>query len=130
MTHVRYGAISVLLVASLHAQVERATVTGTVTDQTGAVVPGASVVVHNQETGVEQKSQTNPDGHYTVPYLHPGSYAVVVQKDGFSRARVTGVNLTVGLVATVDVQLSLGTVQNEVRVEAAAVQLEQQSASL
>ena len=117
-------------VAALFAQVEQATVTGTVTDQSGAVVPGAKVVVENTATGVAARTETNSEGNYRVPYLHPGIYDVSVESQGFQKARVAKINLTVGLIATIDVKLEIGAVANEIRVEANAVLLEQQSSSL
>ncbi|MBI3694568.1 MAG: carboxypeptidase regulatory-like domain-containing protein [Acidobacteria bacterium] len=119
-----------LLVSPALAQVEQATITGTVTDSSGAVVPGARVSVTNVKTGVSGETQTNAEGQYRVPYLHPGEYEVVVAKDGFDKARVAGVTLTVGLTATIAVVLKPGALQQEVLVTSSVVQLEQQSASL
>ncbi|MBI4875524.1 MAG: TonB-dependent receptor [Acidobacteria bacterium] len=112
------------------AQVEQATITGTVSDPTGALIPGVQVTVRNRATGVEATTRTNSEGIYRIPYLRPGSYDVSAEAQGFKRARVTELTLTVGLVATVDLALEVGTLQNEVTVTAMAVQLEQQSASL
>ncbi len=126
---------SVFLVFSLTClvvlgQVEQATVTGTVTDPSGAVMPNVRLVVRNSQTGVETATRTNAEGIYRVPYLHPGTYEVSAEAQGFKKARITGVGLTVGLTATVDISLEVGAVQNEVTVTAAAAMLEQQSASL
>jgi hypothetical protein len=57
--------------------------TGHVLDSTGAVVPGAQIVVHNQETGVDTKTVTTGAGVYTVPYLIPGTYTITAIKTGF-----------------------------------------------
>lgn len=123
--------VLVLLFASVSlAQVEQAGITGTVTDQSGAVVPGARVVVKNVRTGVEAATVTNAAGQYTVPYLPPGQYEVTAASKGFTNARVTDLRLTVGLTATLNLALQVGAVQNEVTVTATAVQLEQQTASL
>ncbi len=124
--------LTVLCLASLLAvaQVEQGTLAGTVTDQSGALVPGVRVTARNTQTGVEVSTRTNTEGLYRIPYLHPGTYDVSAEAEGFKKARVTGVNLTVGLTATVDVALEVGAVQNEVTITATAVMLEQQSASL
>ncbi|MDP2996945.1 MAG: carboxypeptidase regulatory-like domain-containing protein, partial [Bryobacterales bacterium] len=122
----------VFLLVSISAltQVEQATLTGTVTDQTGALVPDVRLVVKNRETGVEIATKTNTEGNYRIPYLHPGSYDVSAEAQGFKKARITGVGLTVGLTGTVDIVMEVGTVQAEVTIVANAVMLEQQSASL
>ena len=112
------------------AQVEQATITGTVTDASGAVVPGAVVTATNLRTGVAGNTLTNNEGNYRLPYLPAGEYEVTVSKDGFDKARVAGVNLTVGLVATIDLSLKPGSLQQEVLVTATTVRLEQQNATL
>src|SRR5438876_7732475 len=129
----RLIAIISLAIASAvvcSAQVEQGSITGSVTDQSDALVAGAQVTVRNVRTGVKAVTRTNADGYYSAPYLPPGEYEVAVENSGFKKASVTGVNLTVGLTATINVKLEVGTVQSEVRVEASAVQLEQQSSSL
>ncbi len=127
---VRALLLVVLAASALLCQVEQGSITGIVTDASGAVVPAVRLVVRNVQTGVEAATVANTVGFYTVPYLHPGVYDVSVEAPGFKKARVTGVNLTVGLIATVNVTLEVGAVQNEVTVRATAVMLEQQSSSL
>jgi len=122
--------VFLLVSLSALAQVEQATLTGTVTDQTGALVPDVRVVVKNRETGVEIATKTNTEGNYRIPYLHPGAYDVSAEAQGFKKARITGVSLTVGLTGTVDIVMEVGAVQAEVTIVANAVMLEQQSASL
>ncbi len=117
-------------VLALPAQVEQATIVGTVTDQQGAVIPKAKVIVTNVQTKVAVETQTNQAGYYSVPYLHPGHYEVTVESAGFGKARVSGINLTVGLTATVNVSLEVASVQAEVTVTASGVALEQQTVSL
>src|SRR5262245_60252899 len=112
------------------AQVEQGTITGSVTDQSDALVAGAQVTVRNVRTGVKAVTRTNTEGYYSAPYLPPGEYEIAIENSGFKKASVAGINLTVGLTATINVKLEVGTVQSEVRVEASAVQLEQQSSSL
>jgi hypothetical protein len=112
------------------AQVEQGAITGSVTDESDALIAGAQVTVRNTSTGVSSVTQTNGEGYYSAPYLAPGTYEVSVESSGFKKARTSGINVTVGLTATINVKLEVGAVQNEVRVEASAVQLEQQSSSL
>ncbi|HEV8130953.1 MAG TPA: carboxypeptidase regulatory-like domain-containing protein [Acidobacteriota bacterium] len=112
------------------AQVEQGTITGTVTDPSGAMVPKARVTIRNVQTQVARETQTNDAGQYSVPYLHPGQYEVIVEAPGLARSRVADVNLTVGLTATINVTLTPEVAQTEVTVTANSTQLEQQSASL
>ena len=124
-------ALLLLLLAGVSgAQVEQGTITGSVTDASGAVVPNARVTITNVATGVARETQSAADGHYTAPYLPPGQYEVAVAAQGFDKARVRGVNITVGLTATIDVILKPGSLQQEVTVTAAVVQLEAQTFAL
>lgn len=122
-------AVAALTNVSL-AQVEQATITGTVNDQSGGVILGARVVVTNIKTGVSKETLTNEAGSYRVPYLHPGPYTVTVDQPGFSPARVSDINLSVGLIATINVTLKPGAIEEAVTVISSSIQLEQQSASL
>ncbi len=122
--------VLLLLAIPAWAQVEQAAITGTVTDSTGAVVPGARITITNTRTGVVAETETNAEGHYTRPYLHPGEYELVVAKDGFEKTRLAAVTLTVGLTATIDLALKPGSLLQEVMVTTTAVQLEQQSSTL
>ncbi|MBO0797964.1 MAG: TonB-dependent receptor, partial [Blastocatellia bacterium] len=129
------AALFVLYVFALtsegFAQIDQGTITGTVTDQLGAVIPKARVVVTHTQTQVKRESQTNEDGQYRVPYLPPGQYELTVESQGFKRGRVVGIVLTVGLTATINVSLTAGTLQiDAVTITTTPVQLERQSASL
>ena len=116
-------------VSTAFAQGEQATITGIVTDESGAVIPNARVAVTNIETKVTREAQTNGEGQYRVPYLSPGKYQVTVESQGFSTAQVD-VSLTLGLTATINVPLKAGAVTETVMVEAGGVELERQTASL
>src|ERR1017187_2273008 len=67
--------------------------TGHVLDSTGAVIPAAQVVVHNQATGVDVKTVTTNSGDYTVTYLIPGTYEITVSKEGFATEKKTDILL-------------------------------------
>lgn len=121
---------AVFFATALLSQVEQATVTGTVSDGSGGSIPSAKVAIVNQGTQVRTETVTNETGKYRLPYLPNGVYELLVERDGFDRARVSDIRLTVGLTATVNVVLKTGSVQQEVTVEATAVQLEQESAAL
>jgi hypothetical protein len=121
--------VSLLAVPAL-AQVEQGTVTGRVTDSTGAVIPGADVTLTNSRTRVASRTSSNGEGIYTVPYLPAGEYEVRVESPGMATLTVSRVLLTVGLVATVNAVLKPAGVDAAVTVTATAVQLEQQTGSL
>ena len=70
------------------AQIRSATITGTVTDATGAVVPNADIIVTETATNVSYPSKTDGEGLYTVPYLEAGDYAVTITKAGFEKSTV------------------------------------------
>ena len=94
-------------------------VTGTVTDNTGAVVPGASVKLVDTRTSTEYFGKTAGDGSYRVSDLPPGpGYALTISKDGFQSVSVTNLFLVVAVTTTQDVQLTLGAVQQTVTVTA------------
>jgi Carboxypeptidase regulatory-like domain len=113
------------------AQIDQGTITGTVTDQLGAVVPRALVSVTHTQTRVKRETQTNEEGHYRVPYLPPGQYELTAESQGFTKGRVVGIVLTVGLTATINVSLAPGTLQvDAVTVTATHVQLERETATL
>ena len=101
-----------------------ASVAGTVTDETGAVIPGATVTLVNVERGSEQEGSTNEAGNYVYPDITPGTYTVRVSSDGFATQEITDLDVQVGQRAAVNVELAVGQVTNVVTVEAAAVLLE------
>src|SRR6267143_1367002 len=112
------AAASVVFVSTARAQGEQATITGLVTDESGAVIPNARVAATNVETRVTREAQTNSEGQYRVPYLSPGRYELTVESQGFSTAKLE-LSLTLGLTATIDVPLKAGAVTETVLVEAA-----------
>lgn len=112
------------------AQGERATVTGTVSDSTGAIIPDAAVAIRNTETNVTTRTTTNSAGLFYAPALPPGLYEVTTNKQGFRTNRLSDLRLTVGLTATVTVTLEVGAVTDAVEVTATAVQLEAQTSGL
>ncbi len=104
-----------------------ASVAGTVTDASGAVIPGAVVVLVNVERGAEQELSTNEAGNYAYPDVTPGLYTVRVSSEGFATQEVTDLVVQVGQRVAVNVELAVGQVQDVVTVEAAAVLLETES---
>ena len=94
------------------------TVTGTVTDSTGGVLPGVTVVVKNTETGVQQDVVTDGNGRYQVIYLNPGTYVVTAELSGFKKFVSANTRVGISDVIRVDAMLSAGAVQETVQVTA------------
>jgi len=111
------GILSLLCIArSGKAQETTATISGTVADSTGAVLPGAKLVLLNEDTGVSRTVTTDAAGRYTAPSLSLGNYRVTASLEGFQTAVHTGIVLTVARHAVVDLQLAVGTVAESVEV--------------
>ena len=102
------------------AQVTNASLTGEITDSNGAVLPGARLQVQNTATNTIQTAETNASGVYLVAPLNPGSYKVSVEKQGFDKLVQTGITLTVGQAATLNITLKVGDVKEVVTVTADA----------
>jgi hypothetical protein len=113
-------AFLLALAMPVAAQFTTATLTGTVSDSSGAVVPDAKVVVTNTETGFAQTVQTGADGSYLFPRLPVGKYSLSVDKPGFNPFAQTGITLTVSRTVTQDVSLQVGGTASAVEVTAEA----------
>src|SRR4030095_13812624 len=85
--------IVVVFVNSISAQDFRGTISGTITDPNGAVVPGATVTVKHTETNITSTATSNSDGVYTVPLLSPGAYTVSAAASGFKTSTVENVTV-------------------------------------
>ncbi len=107
------------LAASAFGQVS-ATLSGTVTDQSGAIVQAASVTAKNVETEALRTTQTDAEGHYQFFSLPVGQYEIRSAKAGFTEAVRTGVNLAVGQLASVDMNLKVGETAQQITVNADA----------
>lgn len=90
------------------AQQDLATLTGTISDATGAVVSGATVTIRSEAQAVERTATTSEEGTYTVPQLRPGVYTVVVAQTGFTEATASEVQIGVGQNRTLDFTLTAG----------------------
>jgi len=109
--------ISMLGAGTAAAQTTAAALTGVVTDDSGAAVPGASVTVRNTGTGAVSRATTDAAGRYSLPGLDPGDYEVRVELAGFKTVVRGGVGLRVGGSSTVNVTLNLGQVSEQVIVQ-------------
>ena len=103
----------------LRAQDTAASLTGVVTDATGAAVPGATVELLNPATGQTYKTTTNGVGSYTLTNITPGpGYKETVSRDGFQTAVLTGVYMNISATRTQNVNLATGVVSQTVSVSA------------
>lgn len=124
------AVLAVSLTGSLLMAQGTGSITGVVRDKSGAVVPNATVTVTNVEQGTSVKTTTNGDGEYLQAALLPGTYDISVSAPGFEVFENKGTVLRVSEKARVDALLSVGTVQNTVEVQGAAVQVETESAEV
>ena len=106
-------AVAVLLIfiaalgGAAQAQIKSGAITGVVVDPNGAVVPGANVVVVNQQTNVSATAVTDETGGFNVPYLAPGTYAVRVERTGAGFAKYSRTGITVSTAQTVQIEVRL-----------------------
>jgi hypothetical protein len=118
-----FPALAMILTVNALAQ-STATLTGAVTDPTGAVLPNAQVTVHSLATGTNRVVTTDGAGLYAVPALQPGDYAVNASASGFSTYRVNKVTLNVSQSVTLNMKLALSSAGETVQVESNASQIE------
>ena len=123
-------ALLFLAASGLLGQATTATILGTVSDPSGAAIPGATVQVRNTGTSQTQEVVTDAQGRYRVPELGLGEYEIHTSKQGFSTAVRTGVPLTVGSQTVVDFLLTVGQQQQTVTVEGAVSQVETTSSAV
>ena len=126
----RFIVVGALLLAlPVHSYAQEATLTGTVTDSTGAVLPGVTVVAVNAATGNRYEAVTDARGIYRIP-ARVGAYQITAELQGFNTANRTGVQLLVGQTASVNLQMAPSTVQETVTVTAEASLVNTQTSSL
>ncbi len=101
-----------------------ATITGTVRDTTGAVIPQATITILNEQTGIQTTTESNAEGSFAVPALQVGRYTLKVAKQGFQTYTETGIDLHPSTVATVNPVMKLGSLSTEVTVTATATQIQ------
>ena len=112
------------IAASAFAQGGRSEINGTIVDSSQAVLPGATVVVTHEGTGIERTVVTGPDGRFVVPTLTPGLYTVMVELSGFQSQTRENVRVSVGQEVAVDFTLGVGGLAEEVTVSAEAPTVE------
>jgi hypothetical protein len=112
------------------AQGTGATLQGTIRDAQGAVLPGASVVIRNSDTGVARAVTADDGGFYRAAALPPGPYDLQVELSGFVRHARTGLRLTIGQEAVINVTMQLASLEESVTVTAAAPLVETTKSAL
>jgi Carboxypeptidase regulatory-like domain len=109
--------LAVFCASSLLAQTVTGSITGVVTDPSGALVTGATVTTENTATGVKTTTESNGTGAYTIRFLPIGTYTLSVDAKGFTQARVDGIVLEINQTAKVNVGLKIGTTATTVVTE-------------
>lgn len=121
-------ALSLFLAATLAASAQStASLSGTVTDPSGAVVPNAQITVRNLATGLDRATRSDSSGNYSVASLQPGNYSVTVHAPSFAVYRVPSVTLLVDQSATVNARLAIASAGEVVNVQSTAPILEAQT---
>jgi hypothetical protein len=119
-----------LFQTSLCAQVNTATISGTVTDESGAAIPGANVTATHVATRAESRSVTGAEGIYVLPSLAVGQYTVKVEKTGFQAASQSQLTLSVDQRARVDFQLRIGSITETIDVQSNLAQVDTESSTV
>ena len=134
MTQTRYlfcvGLLLLALPAAAYSQTTFASVTGTVTDPQGALVPGATVTATNVQTNIATTTKSNEAGNYTIAQLKEGTYTVKCEITGFKSFVAEGVSLVARDVRRVDIKLEVGTVETSVEVSGGATLIETETARI
>src|SRR5467141_145145 len=116
--------------SAVFGQVETATVSGVITDQSGGIVVGAEVRVTNSDTNISSTSTSNQSGVYLVTGLRPGRYRIKVTKDGFKGIDLTDLILNVQDSVSRNFILQVGSTSESVSVEGNALRINTQDASV
>src|SRR5215813_1849008 len=113
--------------AAAFAQSDRGTITGTVSDSTGAVIPGVAIEAKNLQTGAAYQAGSSETGNYTLAQLPAGNYELSASLPGFRKFVRSGLIVSVATVLRIDVTLSVGGPDESVTVEAASPLLKTES---
>ncbi len=122
--------VEILTAISLFGQATTAKVVGTVTDPSGALVAGAKVEIRSVQTNLTRSTNTDQQGNYEFNFLPVGAYTLAVEAGGFQTANVTSFQLSVDQTARVDVKLTLGATAESIKVEAGAILMQTENATV
>src|SRR4051794_9825496 len=123
-------SLAVVSSISIFAQRDLGTITGTITDVTGAVVSGAKITIREQSTGVTESVESDNSGVYIRPLLKPGTYTVEVEATGFRKAVQRDILLSTGDRVGVNIALTVGEVTQTMEVAAVAPLLQTETTTL
>jgi len=113
---------------ALLAQGTNGTIAGQITDQAGASIANARVLIQNEAAGVNREAVSNANGQYVAYALPPGQYKITVEQAGFQKLVRTAIELTAADAITVDLRLAIGDVRQTIEVSEAAPLLQSQTA--
>jgi hypothetical protein len=123
-------AFTACVVSVAAAQTELGVIEGSVTDTSGAVLPGVEVTITNTATGSHKVIQTGAEGNYVAEDMNPGAYQVIATKAGFKETRIMGIVLQVAQRARIDIAMQLGEVSQQVDVQGSTPLLETETSSV
>ena len=109
---------------------DTATVVGTVTDPTGAVIPGAKITVSNQDKGYSRDLVSDSAGEYTAPKIPIGNYVITGEAPGFQKLIRRGITLNVGQALRVDLQMTVGQTTQEITVTGNVAKVETETGTI
>ena len=130
MSLFRSTSFSLVLCTTLHAQSSTGTLTGNVTDQTRANLPGVTIDLLSESTGVAEHAASNASGEYTFPLLPPGRYKLTAQAKGFRTYVRTDIVMESARVARIDIGMELGQLSETIEVKASTPLLESESSTV
>ena len=127
-TNLSFILAAVILTAHAYGQSDRGTITGTITDQSSAVVSGAKIVVQNAATSVKAESVTTSTGNFTIASLPAGSYELIIEASGFKRVTQQGIQVQVAQIVRLDIALQVGSTAESITVSASSPLLKSENA--
>src|SRR5512142_2196943 len=126
--HAFFALVSTLAVVfAAFGQTTTATLTGTVSDASGAVIPGASVILTNDQSGDVRRTVTNGEGYYSLSPIPPGAYTLTIEARGFEKGVARGIVLNSADKRSISTALKVGATSDTVEVAAAAEQVTEQT---
>src|ERR1700736_2407250 len=125
----RFATIFIFALGTVFGQDFRATITGEITDKTGAAIAGARIRAIQRSTNQAIEAVSNQDGRYTLPYLQPSTFDIEVTREGFITLRRTNITLLVAEKLDLPMVLELGAVTQQVTVSASVETVQSAEAS-
>jgi len=126
-----FAAIGLFMCAApILAQSDTSSLSGTITDASGALLPNAKITVHNNATSAERSLTSNESGNFTFTNLPSGNYSIRAELTGFQTTNLTDVHLDPSIGRRVDIAMRIGTATTEVNVEAVANTVQTESGAV